>query len=77
MSLFEELKRRNVLRMGAAYIVTAWLVVQVVETLFPVYGLSDDAIRLVVNILAIGLVPVLILVFAVALSFVKYRRLQT
>jgi TolB-like protein/Flp pilus assembly protein TadD len=61
MRIFEELKRRNVLRVAAAYIVTSWLVVQVVETLFPVYGLSDDAIRLVVNILVIGLVPVLLL----------------
>ncbi|NNE06345.1 MAG: tetratricopeptide repeat protein [Xanthomonadales bacterium] len=61
MSFLGELKRRNVLRVGAAYIVTAWLVVQVVETLFPVYGLSDGAIRLVVNILAIGLLPVLVL----------------
>jgi TolB-like protein/thioredoxin-like negative regulator of GroEL len=61
MWIFEELKRRNVLRVAAAYIVTSWLVVQVVETLFPVYGLSDEAIRLVVNILAIGLLPVLVL----------------
>ncbi|MGD8483076.1 MAG: tetratricopeptide repeat protein [Gammaproteobacteria bacterium] len=61
MSLFAELRRRNVIRVGAAYIVTAWLIVQVVETLFPVYGLSDAAIRLVVNILAIGLIPVLVL----------------
>ncbi|MBT8063216.1 MAG: adenylyl cyclase, partial [Gammaproteobacteria bacterium] len=61
MSFLGELRRRNVLRVGAAYIVTAWLVVQVVETLFPVYGLSDGAIRLVVNILAIGLLPVLVL----------------
>jgi adenylate cyclase len=61
MRIFEELKRRNVLRVATAYIVTAWLVVQVVETLFPVYGLADEAIRLVVNVLAIGLVPVLVL----------------
>ncbi|MFT5769655.1 MAG: hypothetical protein ACI9H8_001635 [Lysobacterales bacterium] len=29
MSLFNELKRRNVFRIGAAYIVVAWLVIQV------------------------------------------------
>ena len=64
ISLWNELKRRNVIRVAAAYIVTAWLVVQVVETLFPVYGFSDEAIRLVVNILAIGLLPVLVLAWA-------------
>jgi len=61
VSFLSELKRRNVLRVGAAYIVTAWLVVQVVETLFPIYGLSDGVVRLVVNVLAVGLVPVLVL----------------
>ena len=45
MSFFAELRRRNVIRVGAAYVVTSWLVVQVVETLFPIYGLSDAAIR--------------------------------
>jgi len=29
MSLFEELKRRNVFRVGAAYVVIAWLLLQV------------------------------------------------
>ncbi len=61
MSFFSELKRRNVLRVGAAYIVTGWLVVQVVETLFPIYGLSDGAIRLVVNVLVVCLIPMLVL----------------
>jgi adenylate cyclase len=61
VSLFTELKRRNVIRVAAAYIVTAWLIVQVVETLFPIYGLSEAAVRLVVNLLVIGLVPVLVL----------------
>jgi TolB-like protein/Tfp pilus assembly protein PilF len=61
MSFLNELKRRNVFRAGAAYIVTAWLVVQVVETLFPIYGLGAAAVRTVVNVLGIGLLPVLIL----------------
>ena len=61
MSLYSELKRRNVLRVAAAYIVTAWLIVQVVETLLPIYGMPDAAVRLVVNLLAIGLVPALVL----------------
>ena len=61
MSLFNELKRRNVFRVGAAYIVAAWLVIQVVETLFPVYGLSNAAIRIVVAILGVGFIPSLIL----------------
>lgn len=61
MTLFEELKSRNVFRVAAAHVVAAWLVIQVVETLFPVFGLSDAAIRVVVMLLAIGLVPSLVI----------------
>jgi hypothetical protein len=35
MSLFAEPKRRNVFRVGAAYVAVAWLIIQVVETPFP------------------------------------------
>jgi len=68
LSLFSELKRRNVFRVGAAYIVAVWLFIQVVETLFPIYGLSDAAIRLVVTLLAIGLLPVVVFAWAFELT---------
>ena len=64
MSLFSELKRRNVFRVGAAYIVVAWLIIQVAETIFPLFGFGDGPARLVVIMLAIGLVPVLIFSWA-------------
>ena len=60
MSFVGELKRRNVLRVGIAYLAISWLLIQVVETLFPVFGLSDAAIRLVVIVVAIGFLPALI-----------------
>ncbi len=60
MSLFTELKRRNVLRVAIAYVAVSWLLIQVVETVFPLYGLSDGAIRLVISVLAIGFIPVLV-----------------
>jgi len=61
LSLFNELKRRNVLRVGAAYIVGAWLLIQVAETIFPLFGFGDTPARLVVIVLAIGFIPSLIL----------------
>jgi tetratricopeptide (TPR) repeat protein len=64
MSLIAELKRRNVLRVTAAYVVVAWLVIQVVETIFPAFGFGDTAVRAVVIVLAIGLVPMLVLSWA-------------
>jgi hypothetical protein len=38
MLLFAELKRRNVLRAGAAYLAGAWLLVQVADSVLPRYG---------------------------------------
>ena len=61
MQLFAELKRRNVFRVAAAYLVSAWLIIQVVETIFPAFGFGDAAIRAVVITLGIGLVPVLVI----------------
>jgi len=52
LSVFNELKRRNVFRVGAAYIVAAWLVIQVVGTIFPAFGFGDAAVRIVVILLA-------------------------
>ncbi|MCZ6717562.1 MAG: tetratricopeptide repeat protein [Gammaproteobacteria bacterium] len=65
---FEELKRRNVLRVAAAYVVASWLIIQVVETIFPAFGFGDAAVRIVTIVLAIGLIPALILSWAFELT---------
>ena len=64
VQFFEELKRRNVLRVAAAYVVVSWLIIQVVETVFPAFGFGDAAVRSVVIVLGIGLIPALILSWA-------------
>ena len=60
MSLFNELKRRNVIRVATTYVVASWLIIQVVETIFPIYGLGDAEIRLVVSLLAVAFIPTLV-----------------
>jgi TolB-like protein len=60
MSLLRELQRRNVIRVATAYVVTAWLVIQVVETIFPAFGFGDQAIRLAVIVFGIGFIPAVI-----------------
>jgi predicted MFS family arabinose efflux permease len=55
------LPRRNVGRVATAYVVTAWLIVQVIETIFPAFGFGDAAIRIAVIVLGIGFVPVVVL----------------
>lgn len=61
MSLYHELKRRNVFRVGIAYLAMAWLLTEVSGTLFPVFGIPDWGIRLVVIVFALGFLPALII----------------
>lgn len=60
MSLLRELRRRNVIRVATAYVVAAWLVIQVIETIFPAFGFTDRAVRTAVIVLGIGFVPAVI-----------------
>jgi adenylate cyclase len=59
MKLFAELKRRNVFRVGLFYVVTAWLVIEVAETVLPLFDVPDGVLRGLVVLLVIGLVPAL------------------
>jgi TolB-like protein len=59
--LFQELQRRNVIRVAIAYAVSAWLIIQVAETIFPLYGFDEGPARIVVTVLAIGFPLTLIL----------------
>ncbi len=64
MSFFDELKRRNVVRVGIAYLVAAWVLIQVSDVLTPIVPLPTWAPRLVFVILVIGFLPALILAWA-------------
>ena len=48
MSLFAELKRRNVVRVGIAYAVIAWVVAQIAEFAFENFGAPDWVLKSVV-----------------------------
>ena len=68
MSLFSELKRRSVFLAGAAYAAISWLIIQVVETTSPAFGFGSSAIRLMVIVLALGMVTVLTLAWMFELT---------
>jgi len=61
MSLYDELKRRNVIRVAMAYVIATWLIIQVAETILPFYGVPDSAIRLLITALALLFIPVVVL----------------
>ena len=60
MSFFSELQRRNVVRVGIAYTVIAWVVAQVAEFAFESFGAPEWAIKSLIVLLLIGLVPVVV-----------------
>jgi len=68
MSLFAELKRRNVFRVGIGYVITSWLLLQVVDVVVPILAVPDWVPRLVLLLLAVGFVPALIFAWAFELT---------
>jgi TolB-like protein/Tfp pilus assembly protein PilF len=61
VSLFEELKRRNVFRVAAAYLVVGWLLTEVLTTLLPAFGAPDWISRTVMLVFALGFLPTIVL----------------
>jgi TolB-like protein/Tfp pilus assembly protein PilF len=53
-SFFAELQRRHVYKVGAAYAVAGWLLVQIVTQVFPVFDVSALAQRMIVLVIVAG-----------------------
>jgi adenylate cyclase len=57
MSLFAELKRRNVFRVAAAYLVVGWLLLQLTAVLLNLVGAPDWVGKAIIALLLLGFVP--------------------
>jgi TolB-like protein len=68
MSLFEELKRRNVFRVGVAYVVMAWLLAQVADLFLENFNAPQWVIQSVLVLLVIGFPLALFLAWAFELT---------
>jgi TolB-like protein len=68
MSIFTELKRRNVFKVGAAYLVTAWLLLQLVSVVAPILALPGWFARGILLLLAVGFPVALLLAWAFELT---------
>ena len=67
-NFFAELKRRKVYKVGIAYAVVAWVLMQVASQIFPFFEIPNWAVRLVVLLLIIGFPVALILAWAFELT---------
>lgn len=68
MGLFSELKRRNVFRVAIAYLIAAWLLIQLADILIPMLDLPEWVARLILLLLLILFVPTLIAAWALEMT---------
>jgi TolB-like protein len=68
MSFFAELKRRNVVRVGVAYIVIGWILAQVAEFAFENFGAPDWVLKTFIAVLLLGLPLALFFAWAFELT---------
>ncbi len=68
MSFFVELRRRNVIRVGAAYVVIGWVIAQVAEFAFENFGAPAWALKSLVVVLLLGLPLALFFAWAFELT---------
>ena len=68
MSLFDELKRRNVFKVAVAYIIVAWLLLQISDTLVPALRLPEWFLSGVAFLLIVGFPVAIILAWAFELT---------
>jgi TolB-like protein len=68
MSLIAELKRRNVFKVGAAYLVVAWLVVQAASIAFPTFEAPAWALRVFIFVVMLGFPMALVIAWTLQLT---------
>ena len=74
MSLIQELKRRNVIRIGVLYLVSAWLLLQLTDVLSSLLSVPESAGSIVVMLLVLGFFPVLIFAWVYEMTPEGLRR---
>jgi len=67
-NLFDELKRRSVFRVGAAYLVVGWLIIEVVDTLAPRMAMPEWVPGFVIILVLVGFPLAIILSWAFELT---------
>ena len=68
MSLIAELKRRNVFRVGAAYAIIGWLLVEVASVLLPTFDAPDWVMKAFSSLVILGFPLALIFAWAFELT---------
>jgi len=68
MAFFEELKRRNVVKVGIAYAVAGWLLIQVIDTVLPNLGAPQWVVSTLMVLILLGFPVALVLAWALQIT---------
>jgi TolB-like protein/Tfp pilus assembly protein PilF len=68
MSFFGELRRRNVVKVGAAYLIVAWLLIQVAATVLPTFDAPRWAVQTLMFVVILGFPVALVLAWVYELT---------
>ena len=68
MSLFKELERRNVFRVGVAYVVAAWVFLQVADLVFDAINAPDWVLQALMLLIGLGFIAAIIIAWAYELT---------
>jgi TolB-like protein len=68
LSFFKELKSRNVFKVGIAYVVVAWVIIQLADVLAPQLNLPDWTARMITFIVLLGFPVALVMAWALELT---------
>lgn len=76
-SIFAELKRRNVFKVGIAYAIVAWLLIQIAAILFPTFNAPAWVMRVFTAIVILGFPLTLIITWAFELTPEGVKRTES
>ena len=73
---FSELKRRNVYKVAVAYAIAGWALAQGIAQVFPVFGVPNWIVQLIVLLIVIGFPIALVLAWAFELTGEGLKRTE-
>jgi TolB-like protein len=75
-NFFSELKRRNVYKVAVAYAIAGWALAQGIAQVFPVFGVPNWVVQLIVLLIVIGFPIALVLAWAFELTAEGLKRTE-
>ena len=77
MGFLKELKERNVVKVGAIYAITGWVVIQIASIAFPTFAAPDWVLRVFIFVVLLGFPLALVMAWALELTPEGIKRAES